>query len=146
MVVGFGNMPIIIVVTIASFFPMALTVLNGAEGVHRTHLEAARVLGANKAQLLRKVYLPETFPAFITGAQVSFGNAWRSLVAAEMMGGVAVGLGFAVKFAGEIADMSGVIMYILVIGIIASVLDQVVLEQLKRRLLHWRYVNEGEGK
>lgn len=143
---GFGDIPIIVIVTIASFFPMALSVMNGAEGVNRTHLEVAKVLGAGRVQLLRKVYLPETLPAFITGAQVAFGNAWRSLIAGEMVGGVAVGLGFASKFAGEIADMRGLIMYIAVIGVIASILDQVVLEQLKRRLLRWRYVNEGEAK
>ncbi|MCI3922258.1 ABC transporter permease [Paenibacillus sp. TRM 82003] len=145
-ILGFGNVPIIVVVTIASFFPMALSVMNGAEGVSRTHLEVAKVLGANKEQLLRKVYLPETLPSFITGAQVAFGNAWRSLIAAEMVGGVAIGLGFATRFAGEVADMEGMLTYIVVIGILASVLDQVVLERLKRVLLKWRYVNGGDDK
>ena len=141
---GFGDIPIIIVVVIASFFPMALAVMNGTEGVVRTHLEVAKVLGASRGQLLRKVYLPETFPSFITGAQVSFGNAWRSLVAGEMVGSAMVGLGFSISFAGEIADMTGVIMYIIVIGVIATLLDQVLLEQLKRRLLKWRYVGGEE--
>jgi len=143
---GFGDLPIILIVIIASFFPMALSVMNGTEGVVRTHLEVARVLGANKGQLLRKVYLPETFPSFITGAQVAFGNAWRSLVAGEMVGSAMIGLGFSINFAGDIADMTGVIMYIIVIGVIATILDQVVLEQLKRRLLRWRYVGGGEER
>lgn len=143
---GFGDVPIILIIVYASFFPMALAVMNGAEGVVRTHLEAARVLGATKGQLLRKVYLPETFPSFITGAQLAFGNAWRTLVAGEMVGSAMVGLGFASSFAGEIADMTGVIMYIIVIGVIATILDQVLLEQLKRRLLRWRYVTGGEER
>jgi NitT/TauT family transport system permease protein len=142
---GFGDIPIITIVIIASFFPMALSVMNGTEGVIRTHLEVARVLGANKGQLLRKVYLPETLPSFITGAQVSFGNAWRSLIAGEMVGGAMVGLGFSIQYSGEVANMTDVIMYIMIIGTIATFLDHFVLEQLKRRLLHWRYVG-GEGK
>jgi NitT/TauT family transport system permease protein len=89
---GFGNIPIITIVIIASFFPMALSVLNATEGITRTHLEVARVLGAHKGQLLRKVYLPETLPSFITGAQVAFGNAWRSMIAAEMVGGAMIGI------------------------------------------------------
>jgi NitT/TauT family transport system permease protein len=141
---GFGDIPIIVIIVIASFFPMALSVMNGTEGVNKTHLEVARVLGADKGQLLRKVYLPETLPSFITGAQVAFGNAWRSLIAGEMVGSAAVGLGFAISFAGEVADMSGVIMYIIIIGTIATILDHVVLEQLKRRLLRFRYVARGE--
>lgn len=140
---GFGNIPIITVIVIASFFPMALSVMNATEGVHRTHLEVAKVLGATKGQLMKKVYFPETLPSFITGAQVAFGNAWRSLIAAEMVGGASAGLGYAIRFSGEIADMSGVLMNIVVIGTIAAFLDHVVLEQMKRRLLRWRYVAGG---
>ncbi|TLS52639.1 ABC transporter permease [Klebsiella pneumoniae] len=143
---GFGDVPIILIVMIASFFPMAISVMNGTEGVIRTHLEVAKVLGANKGQLLRKVYLPETFPAFITGAQVAFGNAWRSLVAGEMVGSTMVGLGFSITFTANVADMSGLIMYIIVIGTFATLLDQVLLERLKRRLLRWRYVGGGEER
>lgn len=140
---GFGNVPILIVIVIASFFPMALSVMNATEGVYRTHLELAKVLGASRVQLLRKVYLPETFPAFITGAQVAFGNAWRSLIASEMVGGTSSGLGFSIQFAGEVAQMRDVLMYIVVIGTLASVFDHVVLEWIKRRLLKWRYVRGG---
>jgi NitT/TauT family transport system permease protein len=142
---GIGSIPIITIVIIASFFPMALSVMNGTEGVIKTHLEVARVLGADKSQLLRKVYLPETLPSFITGAQVSFGNAWRSLIAGEMVGSAMVGLGFAIAFSGDIGDMEAVIMFIVIIGTIATILDHFVLEQIKRKLLRWRYIG-GEDK
>ncbi len=141
---GFGNVPIIAVITIASFFPMALSVMNATEGVNRTHLELARVMGASKSQLLRKVFWPETMPAFITGAQLSFGNSWRSMIAAEMVGGASVGLGFTIRYAGDIADMEGVLASIMVIGAIALFLDSFLLERLKRRLLKYRYVMGGD--
>ncbi len=142
---NFGNLPIIIIIIIASFFPMALSVMNATEGVNRTHIELARVLGAKRGQLLTKVYLPESLPAFVTGAQVAFGNSWRSLIASEMVGGASVGLGRSISFAGEIADMEGVIMHIVIIGFIAVLLDHVVLERLKRRLLRWRYVGQSSS-
>jgi len=139
----YGHMPIIAVITVASFFPMALSVMNATEGVNKTHIELAKVLGANKKQLLRKVYLPESLPFVITGAQVAFGNAWRSLIAAEMVGGASVGLGFSISYSGEIANMKGVMMGILVIGTIAIILDLVVLEWIKRKVLKYRYVSGG---
>lgn len=141
---GFGNGPIIIVITIASFFPMALSVMNAAEGVSRTHLEVGRVFGATRRQLLRKVYLPETVPAVVTGAQVSFGNAWRSLIASEMVGGASSGLGFTISYAGEVANMPQVLASIVTIGALAMLLDHVLLEQIKRKVLHWRYINGEE--
>jgi NitT/TauT family transport system permease protein len=141
---GYGNATIITVITVASFFPMALSVLNATEGVNRTHLELARVLGATKGQQLTKVFAPESLPAFMTGAQVAFGNAWRSLIAAEMVGGATSGIGYYSRWRGEIADMEGVLMSIMCIGIIAAFLDYMVLERLKRKLLHWRYVSGGD--
>lgn len=142
---GFGNAPVIIVITIASFFPMALAVLNGTEGVSRTHVEVARVMGASRWQLLTKVYAPETLPAVITGAQVAFGNAWRSLIAGEMVAGVSSGLGWSISYAGEVADMAGVLVGIVVVGAAAATIDSLVLEQLKRRLLHWRNGAGGDA-
>lgn len=135
---GFGDLPVIIVIAVASFFPMALSVMNATEGVSRTHLEVARVMGATRWQLLAKVYLPEALPAFVTGAQVAFGNAWRSLIAGEMVGGASVGLGWSISYAGEVADMAGVLVGIVIIGAIAAFIDHVILEQFKRRVLRYR--------
>ncbi|MBD2864525.1 MULTISPECIES: ABC transporter permease [Paenibacillus] len=142
---GYGNATIITVIIIASFFPMALSMLNATEGINKTHLELARVLGASRGQLITKVFTPESFPAFITGAQVAFGNAWRSLIAAEMVGGAMSGLGYYSRWRGEVADMSGVLMSIVAIGTIAAVLDHLVLEKLKRRLLRYRYMTGGDN-
>jgi len=141
---GFGMQTIVTVITVASFFPMALSVLNGTEGVSKTHQELARVLGANRKQLLTKVFAPESLPAFITGAQVSFGNAWRSLIAAEMVGGASIGLGRYLSTRSEIADMDGVLISIIIIGSIAAFIDLVLLERLKRKLLHYRYLQGGD--
>jgi NitT/TauT family transport system permease protein len=144
LMLGFGNAPIVIVITIASFFPMALSVMNATEGIKQIHLELGRVLGATKWQLLTKVFAPESLPSVVTGAQVSFGNAWRSLIAAEMVGGASSGLGWTISYAGETADMAQVLAGIMTIGGIALILDHIVLERIKRKLLHWRYVSGGE--
>jgi NitT/TauT family transport system permease protein len=137
---GFGDAPIILVIIIAAFFPMTVSVMNAVEQVDGLHLDVARVLGADRAQLVAKVYAPAVVPAIVTGAQVGFGNAWRSLIAAEMVGGVNVGLGWFINFAGEIADMTAVLTGILVIGLVSALLDGLVLERLKRRLLRWKYL------
>lgn len=136
---GFGDRPIILVILISAIFPMALSVMNAVEQVEPLRVDVARLMGASRAQLIGKVYAPEVIPAIITGAQVGFGNAWRSLIAAEMVGGVNVGLGWFINFSGEIADMIGALAGIFVIGLFSALLDGFVLERLKRRLLRWKY-------
>lgn len=137
---GFGDLPIIIDVAISAFFPMALSVMNATESVQKVHVSAARVMGASRWTLIKHVYLPAVMPELITGAQLSFGNAWRALIAAEMVVGFGKGLGRSLAYAGETADMIGVMMNILAIAILAPMIDRFILENLKHRLLRYQYV------
>ncbi len=137
---GFGNMPLIVVVAVAAFFPAALSVMNATESVQKVHVSAARVMGASRRDMLRYVYLPAVMPELITGAQLSFGNAWRALISCEMLVGFGKGLGRNLSYAGETADMVGVMASILTIAILAPLIDQLVLENLKHRLLRYQYV------
>ncbi|MBW6494814.1 MAG: ABC transporter permease subunit, partial [Burkholderiaceae bacterium] len=72
---GFGDLPIMVVVAIAAFFPAALSVMNATESVQTVHVSAARVMGASRRNLLARVYLPAVMPELLTGAQLAFGNA-----------------------------------------------------------------------
>lgn len=137
---GFGNTPIIVVVALAAFFPAALSVMNATESVLSVHVAAARVMGASRWDMIRRVYLPAVMPELITGAQLAFGNAWRALISAEMLIGFGQGLGRSLAYSGETADMMGVMANILTIAILATLIDQVLLENLKRRLLRYQYV------
>jgi NitT/TauT family transport system permease protein len=137
---GFGNMPIIVVVAIAAFFPVALSVMNATESVQQVHVSAARVMGATRWDMLKRVYLPAVMPELITGAQLAFGNAWRALISCEMLIGFGKGLGRSLSYAGETADMVGVMTNILAIAILAPVIDQLLLERLKHRVLRYQYV------
>ncbi|HXE20302.1 ABC transporter permease [Castellaniella sp. UC4442_H9] len=137
---GFGNLPIVVVIALAAFFPAALSVMNATESVLQTHVSAARVMGANPWDMLRRVYLPAVMPELITGAQLAFGNAWRALISAEMLIGFGQGLGRSLAYAGETADMIGVMADILTIAILATLIDQVLLENIKRKVLRYQYV------
>jgi NitT/TauT family transport system permease protein len=137
---GFGNMPIIVVVALSAFFPAALSVMNATESVLQVHVSAARVMGASRWDMIKRVYLPAVMPELITGAQLAFGNAWRALISAEMLIGFGQGLGRSLAYSGETADMVGVMANILTIAVLATLIDQVILENLKRRVLRYQYV------
>lgn len=137
---GFGNLPIMVVVAMAAFFPAALSVMNATESVQQVHVSAARVMGATRWDMLKRVYLPAVMPELITGAQLAFGNAWRALISAEMLIGFGKGLGRTLAYAGETADMVGVMTNILAIAILAALIDQFILENLKHRVLRYQYI------
>lgn len=137
---GFGDGPILVVIALSAFFPICIGVLNGSRDVSVSQVQLARIMGATRTQLVRKVYAPALLPSILSGLQVGFGNAWRSLIAAEMVGGVNIGIGWSITFFGEVADMSGVLMGILVIGALAAFIERMGFGFLYRRLMPWRLV------
>jgi NitT/TauT family transport system permease protein/taurine transport system permease protein len=83
---GIGYLSIAVVIFIAAVFPMATAIQEGVLTIQGGEVRAARTLGASKLQLLRHVYLPASLPFVTTALRIGFSQAWRALVAAEMIG------------------------------------------------------------
>lgn len=133
---GLGNAPMIAVIVMASFFPILINILQGMDRIAESHVRAGRMLGANGWRLGVFVFLPEVMPSAITGVYVGFGVAWRSLVAAEMIGGNA-GLGYFISTNGQVGNPAAVMLGILVVGFLALLLDWLLLRPLKNRYTLW---------
>lgn len=83
---GFGLAPVVFLVFIAALFP---TLLNTAAGVGTTKASltnAARVFGADRVAILRKVVLPSSLPLMLAGIRQSVATATIALIVAEMNG------------------------------------------------------------
>lgn len=131
-----GNAPMIAVIVLAAFFPIVVNVIQGMERIKISHIRAAQTLGANRMQLAWHVYLPEVMPSAFTGIVVGFGIAWRSLVAAEMIGGSA-GVGWLISSSGQVGNSPLVMVGIITIGILAMFFEFVLLYPLKKRFASW---------
>ena len=114
---------IIGVIWLGAFFPIVVNTAAGARRVREAHVEAARTLGATRAQVLRKVVLPSTAPAMMTGLRVGGGIAWRVIIAAEIFPGTRGGLGYMITTAHEQASYEYAFASIIVIGAIGLMLD-----------------------
>ncbi|MFO8015193.1 MAG: ABC transporter permease [Phycisphaerae bacterium] len=128
---------IVAVIWLGAFFPIALNAAAGARGVRETHIEAARVLGAGRRQVLTKIILPGAAPAIMTGLRVGGGIAWRVIIAAEIFPGTRSGLGYMIATAHEQASYQYAFASIIVIGAIGLGLDG-VLRLAARRVSRWQ--------
>ncbi|VTU25848.1 Bicarbonate transport system permease protein CmpB [Variovorax sp. SRS16] len=80
---GFGG-PVLII--FAGAFPACVIgAYGGARLVDVKLLEAARMLGARNLRILLEVILPSAMPAVVSALRVAAGNAWQSLVGAELI-------------------------------------------------------------
>lgn len=119
---GIGESPKIILIILATFFPVFLNALQGIRGCDAKLVEVARVFGYNRWERYRHVILPAALPSILTGLQLGLGYSWRSLVAAELVA-ASSGLGYMILDAEQLSRSDVVLMGIFVIGALGAALD-----------------------
>jgi ABC-type nitrate/sulfonate/bicarbonate transport system permease component len=134
---GIGDVAIIAVIFISAAFPMIVAIQEGVAAIGRGEVRAARTLNANRWQLALYVYLPASLPGLTAALRVGFAQAWRALVAAEMIG-ASQGIGWMVAMGGQVGNMAQVILGILLIGLIAWAAEAAIFGRLERHYRQWR--------
>jgi taurine transport system permease protein len=133
---GIGELSKVLLIVLACFAPVALATRSGVLSASTDQINAARALGASRAQVLRYVVLPAALPEILIGLRIGMGVGWTTLVAAEMVAAQA-GLGQLVLNASNFLRTDVVVMGILLIGLFAT-LFEVGLRQLERVLVPWK--------
>lgn len=119
---GIGDLPAIVIIFIAGFFPVLLTTVNAVRRVDPIYLKVAANFELSKTKLLTKVILPASFPFIANGLHLALGSAWVFLVAGEMIGAQS-GLGFLIIDARNSLSLDVVLAAIILIGIIGLLFD-----------------------
>ena len=118
------------------FFIVFFNVLQGVREVSPTVLNATRMLGATRQQLVRHVYLPAAMAWVFSSLHISVGMAFVGAVIAEYLGS-AMGVGYLILQAEGVFDVDTVFAGIVVLTACALVLDTCVTVA-ETRLLVWQ--------
>lgn len=137
---GVGRTPQIIVITIATFLIMSITIYQGIKNIDPTLIKAAKVLGAKDRDIFMKVIAPASLPFIITAIRLGTAVGLTSLIAAESTGAQA-GLGMRIRALSNTFEASPMLLYIIIIGIIGLIFERLV-KILERRLTGWQEKRE----
>ena len=118
------------------FFVVFFNVYQGVKEVSPVVLANARMLGANRRQLLRHVYLPSATSWVFSSLHTSVGLAFVGAVVGEYLGS-SQGVGYLILQAEGSFDINTVMAGIVVLTLFALVLDGGV-SRLERRLMKWQ--------
>jgi len=83
---GIGDLPAVVIIFIASFYPVLLSTISGVSKVDPMYLKVAQNFGIKQPYLLSKIIFPAAFPLITNGLHMALGSAWVFLVAGEMVG------------------------------------------------------------
>jgi NitT/TauT family transport system permease protein len=140
-IIWFGLTPVAagFIIFVGAFFPVLINTYSGFKGVPKLFVEAARVLGCTSApRLIRYVALPAAMPSIAAGIRIAMGVGWMCLVAAELFVGGRYGLGRQLWVSYSLQQMSNVVVYMLLLGILGLAIDILFRRYVEGKLLKWR--------
>lgn len=117
---GFDMTPKITLVVLTTFFPIAVSLLDGFQSADKDEINLLRSMGAGRLQIFRHIKLPGAGEQFFSGLKVSASYAVVGAVISEWLGGFE-GLGVymtRVKQAYAFDKMFAVIILISVLSLI----------------------------
>lgn len=117
---GFGMAPKITLVVITTFFPIAVSLLDGYKSVDADAVNLLKTMGGSPWQIFYHVKFPSALPQFFSGLKVSASYAIVGAVIAEWLGGFE-GLGVymtRVRKAYAFDKMFAVIILIVIISLL----------------------------
>lgn len=135
---GLGGQAKVILIAIAIFFQMLVTMRDAAKNVPQGAVDSMRSLGAGKAAILRDVVLPASLPDLFTALRITTGTAVAVLFIAESMAGSS-GLGYFIMHAWSLLEYEQMFAGIVVMAVLGVIVYE-VFEVLEHRLTKWRRV------
>lgn len=139
LLLGLGEASKVFVIFWATLFPLLLNTISGVKEVDSKLIEMARVYGASRSTVFRRVVLPGAIPSIFVGLRLSATTALLLLIASEMIG-ANKGVGFQVmnaQYNFQIPLMFAAIFILAGLGLIANY----ALVFAQRRLCRWSDVS-----
>lgn len=128
---GIGETSKLIVIVLASVFPMYLNISKGFRECDRKLVEVGKTLGFTPFQIFVRICLPYAREDILVGLRTGLGYCWRALIGAEMFA-AASGLGYTIVYAQQMSRSDKVLIGIFLIGFIGCVSDALFSALIRR--------------
>ena len=138
----FGLTPksIIFVVTLATVWPVAINTESGFRTLSQTLRMVAANLGLRGPRLVVDVLLPGALPQLLTGAKTAWAFGWRTVVAAELVFGVAGvkgGLGRYISDASTYLDTARLFAGLVAISVLGLLVEAIFNAVESATVVRW---------
>ena len=123
---GINETPKIIIIILASFFPMFLSIQKGLTSCDIKLIEVGKIFGFSKFEIFYKIILKSALKDIFVGMRIGFGYAMRAIIGAEMIA-ASSGLGYLILDAEELSRADRIFVGIFTIGICGGLIDRLFL-------------------
>lgn len=133
---GIGGEAKIVLIAIAVFFQMVVTMRDAARNVPKESIEAMKSFGAGRLRILADVVVPQSLPALFTALRVTTATSVAILFIAESIAGN-TGLGYFIMHSWSILEYPRMFAGIVAMAVLGIFLYE-LFDLLERHLLKWQ--------
>lgn len=133
---GVGLQAKAFIVFFAAFVPCLINSYTGIKQTKEVLKNVGKTCGASYFTVFWKVGIPSSMTMTFAGVKVAIGNAWATLVAAEMLASSS-GLGYMILMGRSYGRVDLVIMGIVVIGVLGVIISALI-NLLENAVLGWK--------
>jgi taurine transport system permease protein len=133
---GIGLQAKSFIVFFAAFVPCLINSYTGIRQTSPVLINVAKTCGASNFTIFWRIGIPSAMTMTFAGIRVALGNAWATLVAAEMLAS-ASGLGYMILMGRQFARPDLIILGIVVIGVIGTLFTS-LLGAAEKKVLGWK--------
>jgi NitT/TauT family transport system permease protein len=133
---GLGAGSIVFVLVHSVLWAVALNTHSGFLAVSQTLRMVGRNYGLTGMRYIGKILIPAAFPSILTGLKIGWAFAWRTLIAAELVFGVASGaggLGWFIYENKNQLDIPNVFAGLLTVIVIGLLVENVIFRTIEAR-------------
>ncbi|MFN2646190.1 MAG: ABC transporter permease [Burkholderiales bacterium] len=139
--VGIGHEMKVVLILVASFFPIVLNTYSGVRSIDRVQFDTARTLGLTTLQTFRELVLPAASPQILTGMRISLAISLILAILAEMIVSND-GLGYFTLLAQRTFKIADMYAGIFTLALFGYVLNRLFLLG-EARLIRWHIESSG---
>ncbi len=133
---GLGLKAKAFIVFFSAFVPCVINSYTGIRQTSQALINVGKICGASNFTIFRKIGVPSAMTMTFAGIRVALGNAWATLVAAEMLA-ANMGLGYMIQQGRAFARPDIIILGIVVIGILGVIFTW-LLGLVEGKVLGWK--------
>lgn len=128
---GIGEKSKIIIIILASFFPIFLNTLSGIRSCDPKLIEVGQVFNFTKKEIFLKIVIPNSILDIFIGLSLGLGYSFRAIIGAELIA-ASSGIGYLISDGKAMSRTDIVMVGILVIGFLGIVSDYIFTMIIKK--------------
>ncbi len=132
---GLGDTSTIFMIFVMGVTPIILNTASGIRSIPPIYIKTARMMGGKRILLFFRVMLPAATLSIVGGLRIGLANSWRVLIAAEMIVGTGVGLGYSIILSRWSLDFEAAFACVMIICFIGLTVEKLFFEILEKRIM-----------